>query len=90
MGRCAGPGEGGEGQQAGQEAGLLAERRRWRQGRWGRSGHDLAGGGRQARMLESAPFKGVGGGDSRRREREEAWAGALRGLERRRRRIDLW
>jgi hypothetical protein len=41
-------------------------------------------------MLESAPFKGVGGRDSRRRELEEAGAGALRGLERRRRRIDLW
>ena len=90
MGRCAGAGEGGEGEQAGQEAGLLAERRRWRQGRWGCSGHDLAGGGRQAWMLESAPFKGVGGRDSRRRELEEAGAAALRDLERRRRRIDLW
>ena len=52
--------------------------------------HDLAGGGWQAQMLNTAPFKGVGGRDSRRRELEEAWAGALRGLERRRRRIDLW
>jgi hypothetical protein len=41
-------------------------------------------------MLNTAPFKGVGGRDSRRRELEEAWAAALRGLERRRRRIDLW
>lgn len=29
MGRCAGAGEGGEGEQAGQEAGLLTERRCW-------------------------------------------------------------
>ena len=59
-------------------------------GRCERGGHDLAGGGWQAQMLNTAPFKGVGGRDSRRRELEEAWAGALRGLERRRRRIDLW
>jgi hypothetical protein len=39
-------------------------------------------------MLESAPFKRVGGRDSQRRGLEEAWAGALRGRERRRRRID--
>jgi hypothetical protein len=61
MGRCAGAAEGGEGQQAGQEAGRPAQHGCWRQGRWGRSRHDLAGGGRQARILESAPFKGVGG-----------------------------
>jgi hypothetical protein len=90
MGRCAGVAECGEGEQAGQEAGRPAQRGCWRQGRWGRSGHDLAGGGRQARMLNTAPFKGVGGRDSRRRELEQAWAAALRGLERRRRRIDLW
>jgi hypothetical protein len=81
MGRCAGAGEGGEGEQAGQEAGHPAQRGCWRQGRWGRGGHDLAGGGRQARMLNTVPFKGVGGRDSRRRELEEVWAGALRGLE---------
>ena len=58
--------------------------------RWGGGGHDLAGGGRQALMLESAPFKRVGGRNSRWRGLEEAWAGALSGLERRRRCIDLW
>jgi len=58
----AGGGERGEGHQAGQEAGHPARRGCWRQGRWGRGGHDLAGGGRQARMLESAPFKRVGAG----------------------------
>jgi hypothetical protein len=39
-------------------------------------------------MLNTVPFKGVGGRDSRRRGLEQAWAGALRGRERRRRRID--
>jgi len=112
MGRRAGGGEGGEGQQAGQEAGLVAERRRWhgprqrrrspeasdmkhptppgcwRQGPRGRSEDDLASGGRQARMIETDPLKGVGGRDSLRRRLEAAWGGALSGLERRGCRID--
>jgi hypothetical protein len=76
MGRGAGAAEGGEGQQAGQQAGHPSDRGGWRQVLWGRGGHDLTGGGRQARMLEAVPFKGVGGRDSRRRGLEAAWAGA--------------
>jgi hypothetical protein len=81
MGRCAGAGEGGEGEQAGQKAGRPAHRGCWREGRWGRSRHDLAGDGRQARILESPPFKGVGGRGAQRRGLEEAWAGTLVGVE---------
>jgi hypothetical protein len=40
-------------------------------------------------MLESAPFKRVGGREARRRWLEERWGGALVGVERRWQRIDF-
>lgn len=98
MGRCAGGGEGGEGVQAGQEVGPLADRLRWpgpRQLRGfpadSQTGHlPHRGCMRQGRRDAADTIWPVGGRDSRRLGLEEAWAGALRGLERRRRRIDLW
>ena len=98
MGRCAGGGEGGEGVQAGQEVGPLADRLRWpgpRQLRGfpadSQTGHlPHRGCMRQGRRDAADTIWPVVGRDSRRLGLEEAWAGALRGLERRRRRIDLW
>lgn len=89
MGRRTGGGEGGEGEQAGQEAGRPAQRGGWRQGAWRRCGHDQAGGGRQARMLMTTLFKGVEGRDPLGRELEVAWDGALVGLESQQLRIGL-
>ena len=93
----AGGGERGEGHQAGQESSLLGRRRRWQGPRAaaplprrlgvGRSGPSqlLATRAVGTRRARSGRWR-----DSRRRGRrlEQAWAGALMGLERRRRQID--